>query len=224
MRESGAPRVLEGSPRGDFGRRLAARRAELGLTREETANRAGMSPRYLKYLEERPTAAPGMGVLLRLAGTLRTTVSELSGGNTELPPGLGMASRAPNFRELNEPECRALLRTHGVGRMAIPGASGPVIVPVNYSVIDGSIVFRTAPGATPAKASGRPVAFEVDRIDDAFSEGWSVMVRGRARTVTDPEEVRRLTEQAYSTPWVGGRRHLWLRIVPLHITGRRITV
>jgi hypothetical protein len=64
----------------------------------------------------------------------------------------------------------------------------------------------------------------VDRIDEAFSEGWSVLVRGPARAVTDPDEAARLDEQAYTTPWAGGPRDLWLRIEPVAVTGRRITV
>jgi hypothetical protein len=42
--------AVEGSPRGDLGRRIARRRTELGLTRRETAQRAGMAPSYLRYL------------------------------------------------------------------------------------------------------------------------------------------------------------------------------
>ncbi len=49
-------------------------------------------------------------------------------------------------------------------------------------------------------------------------------MRGTADTVTDPEEIRRLDEQAYSAPWAGGERDLWIRIDPDTITGRRITV
>jgi hypothetical protein len=223
MAEQAPPSAVEGAL-GDLGRRLAARRAQLGLTRTETAARAGMAPGYLQYLEERPGAAPGSGVLLRLADVLETTVQHLTGGDTELPPGPGQASRSPEFTELSTSECRALLSTHGVGRLAVPTASGPVVVPVNYSVVDGAIVFRTAPGTTPSQAAGCQVAFEVDRIDDAFSQGWSVLVRGRARVVTDPDDVRRLADRVRSAPWAGGRRNQWVRIDPLVITGRRITV
>lgn len=106
----------------------------------------------------------------------------------------------------------------------MPTASGPVIVPVNYSVIDGTIVFRTARDATPALAAGCSVAFEIDRIDAAFSEGWSVLVRGHARMVTDVGEANRLAARAHSTPWAGGRRDMWVRIDPYSVTGRRITV
>ncbi|MFF5313420.1 helix-turn-helix domain-containing protein [Streptomyces massasporeus] len=224
MTERASSHAVEGRPMGDLGRRITQRRTELGLSRQEAATRAGMAPAYLQYLEERPTADPGAGTLLRLAGALKTTVWHLTGGDTELPPGLGRAARTPRFTELTEAECRSLLSTHGVGRLAVPTDSGPVVVPVNYSVVDGGIVFRTEPGTTPAQADGHQVAFEADRIDEAFSEGWSVLVRGPATTVTDPDEVARLEEQAFSTPWAGGPRELWLRVEPVAVTGRRITV
>ncbi|GHK05059.1 helix-turn-helix domain-containing protein [Streptomyces sp. NPDC003753] len=223
-----SPDAVEGHqghhPPGNLGRRIALRREELGLSRKEAACRAGMASSYLQYLEEQPTAAPGVSTLLRLAGALETTVLELTGGDVDLPPGLGQAGGHPKFTELSIRECRDLLCTHGVGRLAVPTESGPVIVPVNYGVVGGSIVFRTAPEAVPSQAADSQVAFEVDRIDGSFSQGWSVLVCGHARTVTDPDSVRRLEEQAYSTPWAGGQRDLWIRIDPHRITGRRITV
>ncbi|MFJ1967117.1 helix-turn-helix domain-containing protein [Streptomyces sp. NPDC087903] len=216
--------ATESPPSGDLGRRLTARRIQLGLTRGETAARAGMAPGYLRHLEQHHDAAPSRGALLRLAGALQTTVSALTGGDVDLPPGRGQAGRAPAFTELSRTECGDLLSTHGVGRLAVPTASGPVIVPVNYSVIDGTIVLRTARGATPSLAADCSVAFEIDGIDDAFSQGWSVLVRGHARVVTDVGEARRLESRVHSTPWAGGRRDMWVRIDPYAVTGRRITV
>ncbi|MFE2883907.1 helix-turn-helix domain-containing protein [Streptomyces sp. NPDC059272] len=215
--------VTKGSPTGDLGRRIAVRRTALGLSREVTADRAGVAGSYLQYLEEVPGAAPGRSVLLRLAHALQTSVTDLAGGTGDQTPGAGLAGSDPEFTALTEQECRELLSTHGVGRVAIPTASGPVIVPVNYSVVDGAIVYRTAPGAMPSRAAGRQVTFEIDRIDDAFAEGWSVLALGRARLVTDADDVRRLTEIAFSTPWAGGPREEWVRIDALSLTGRRIT-
>ncbi|WP_327319544.1 helix-turn-helix domain-containing protein [Streptomyces sp. NBC_01235] len=224
MTEQTHAHATDGAPSGDLGRRLAARRVQLGLTREETAARAGMAPSYLAHLEQHPEARPGRGALLTLAAVLETTVSALTGGDADLPPGPGRAGRVPEFTELSRTECARLLSSHGVGRLAVSTAFGPVIVPVNYSVVDGAIVFRTAPGATPSLASGSPVAFEVDRIDDMFSQGWSVLVRGHARAVTDLGEEQRLAKAAYSGPWTGGRRDVWIRIEPYAVTGRRIAV
>src|SRR5689334_22052230 len=100
MAARGASGTVEGHPAGNLGRRIALRREELGLSREEAANRAGMASSYLQYLEEQPTAAPGVSTLLRLAGALETTALELTGGDVELPPGLGQAGRHPTFAEL----------------------------------------------------------------------------------------------------------------------------
>ena len=54
---------------------------------------------------------------------------------------------------LSEDECRALLSRADVGRLAITLSALPAIFPVNYRVIDGWIVFRTAPGS---KRKGSP--------------------------------------------------------------------
>ncbi|MEV5527071.1 pyridoxamine 5'-phosphate oxidase family protein [Streptomyces prunicolor] len=107
---------------------------------------------------------------------------------------------------------------------------GPAQVPARYARggkdrgVDGAILFRTAAGSTPSLAVDHAVAFEVDRIDDAFSRGWSVLVRGRARRVTDADEACRLAAGAHSGPWPGGGRELWVRVEPETVTGRRITL
>ncbi|ANH94128.1 XRE family transcriptional regulator [Streptomyces sp. SAT1] len=220
---SGAPpaEARPGRP-GDIGRRLTAARERCGLSVEETADRARMSPQYLAYLEEYPSD-PNPATLLRLADVLGTTLDALRGGGQDLPPGQGYALLRPELRDLGPEECRELLSTHGVGRLALSTSRGPAVFPVNYDVVDGDLVFRTAPGSAPAEAAGAEAAFEVDHIDDAMSRGWSVLAVGRGEAVTDPDAVRRLEERARSTPWAGGPRDLWIRIRPERLTGRRIT-
>ncbi|MEW1928746.1 pyridoxamine 5'-phosphate oxidase family protein [Streptomyces sp. NPDC088360] len=219
---SNAASEPSGSPRSDIGRRLAQRRSQLGLTRQETADRAGTTPGYLQHLEEHPTADPGSGVLVRLADALQTSMAALRGGGIDEPPGLGRAGRHPVLAELSAEACRARLGTHGVGRLAVSTDEGPAIVPVNYTTIDDAIVFRTAPGTPPAAAIGASVAFEVDHIDEALSRGWSVLVRGHARAVTDADAVLALRDRSYSAPWAGGPRDLWVRIEPESMSGRSI--
>jgi nitroimidazol reductase NimA-like FMN-containing flavoprotein (pyridoxamine 5'-phosphate oxidase superfamily) len=219
----GAAKTPSAPARGDLGRRIAWRREDLGLTTQEVADRAGVDPAYLQYLEESAIAAPSRGTVLRLASALRTTVTALTGGEADLPPGPGQAARHPTYRELDAEECWRRLSTHGVGRLAAVTADGPTVLPVNYSVIDGVIAFRIAPDSAAAHAVGASVAFEVDHIDEVFSQGWSVLLRGRARAVTDPDAVRRLAEQAYSTPWAGGRREMWVCVDAVDVTGRAIT-
>ncbi|RST17650.1 helix-turn-helix domain-containing protein [Streptomyces sp. WAC05374] len=208
---------------GDLGRRVAARREQLGMSYEDLARRTGAAPEYIRYLETHP-ATHGIGFLLRLADALGTSVDELTGGNVDLPPGIGQAAYHPELVELGEPECRQLLGGNGVGRVGVTTAAGPAILPVNYLVLDGNIAYRTSPNAVPAAAAGHEVAFEVDRIDDAFSRGWSVLVVGEARTVTEPHAVERLEAHSRTTPWAGGPRDLWITVTPGRVTGRRIVV
>ncbi|MFH9330949.1 pyridoxamine 5'-phosphate oxidase family protein [Streptomyces althioticus] len=209
---------------GDIGRRVAVERRRQGLSREETARRARISPRYLAYLEEQ-SADPSTATLLALAAALGTTVTALRGAGVDLPPGQGHALLRPQLRDLGPEECRRLLSTHGVGRIAVTASGGhPAVVPVNYEVVDDEIVFRTKSGSVPAAAAaGTEVAFEVDHVDEALSRGWSVLAVGPASVVTEPGTVRELTRRAHTEPWAGGTRDVWVAIRPTRVTGKRIT-
>lgn len=210
---------------GDLGRRVATRRARLGLSREEVAERAGSTPGYIAYVEEEiPNAGPGF--LSRLANALETTVEDLAGYTADLPQGGDVAGHDPRMEEIDAAECWALLDDHGVGRIATEGQDGLVVFPVNYQVVDGKIVFMTADDSDLARASasGVEIAFEQDRVDEAFSQGWSVLVVGAARTVSDRSEAARLKEAAHSEPWAGGERGTVVTLAPRRVTGRRVVV
>ncbi|MGW1892520.1 DUF1918 domain-containing protein [Streptomyces sp. NPDC002004] len=206
---------------GDIGRRVAAERKRQGMTRAEAARRAKMAPDYLAYVEERP-ADPSLASLINLAAALGTSVAALRGGGIELPPGQGKALLHPLLIDLGPEECRARLSTHGVGRVAVSAPDGPAVVPVNYEVVDDVIAFRTAPDSVLGAAVGAEVAFEVDHVDEALSQGWSVLAVGPAHIVTEPRTVQRLTEGTHTEPWPGGEREMWVTIEPRRLTGRRI--
>jgi nitroimidazol reductase NimA-like FMN-containing flavoprotein (pyridoxamine 5'-phosphate oxidase superfamily) len=179
-----------------------------------------MAESYVKYVEEQAAHVPLITVS-RLASALDTSVDALSGGAVEVPPGQRGPAEEATLETLNERECRRLLAPGGVGRFVFTTQRGPVAVPVNYRMLDGDIVFRTAEDTTlTAVSDAEPVSFEVDRIDDAMSEGWSVLVTGRVRRVS-PEELRRL-ETLRVQPWAGGQRTVYLRLEPRELTGRRI--
>ncbi|MEV0412812.1 pyridoxamine 5'-phosphate oxidase family protein [Streptomyces sp. NPDC050448] len=205
----------------DLGRRIAARRTELGLSREQVGSRCGADASYVAYLEEK-AANPGAGSLVRLADALETTVAELTGATTEQPPGRGTAWLDSELVALGEAECRRLLSTHGIGRVAIFTPEGPGIFPVNYVVAGNEIAFRTSGEALLARAAGTEVAFEVDHIDDAMKQGWSVLAVGEVVGVTDGEAIQRLDAVARSLPWAGGPRTHWMSVTPVRITGRRV--
>jgi nitroimidazol reductase NimA-like FMN-containing flavoprotein (pyridoxamine 5'-phosphate oxidase superfamily) len=206
--------------RGDPGRRIAQRRRELGLSREELAQRAEMVAAYVEYLEDKAAQVPLIAVA-RLALALDTTVDELLGGAVEVPPGQRRPAADPRLETLNDRECRRLLAAGGVGRFVFTTRRGPVAIPVNYRMMERDVVFRTAEDTSLAAVSdAEPVSFEVDRLDEAMSEGWSVLVTGRVRRVT-PDELEQLQTSGIE-PWAGGERTVYLRLEPRELTGRRI--
>ncbi|GAA3023134.1 hypothetical protein GCM10020229_38110 [Kitasatospora albolonga] len=205
---------------GDLGRRAAHRREQLGLSRERVAERAGMEVNHLDYLETSP-AAIEVEALTRLAGALETSVGHLL-GSAAAPPGSARRGAEPVLEELAAWECWAKISPRGVGRLALTTPDGPLALPVNYRVLDGTLLYRTAAGSVLARAAGSRVAFEVDRLDEALLQGWSVLLTGRAEQVTEPEALGWLALHADPRPWPAGSRETWLRIKPNTITGRRI--
>jgi ribosome-binding protein aMBF1 (putative translation factor) len=79
---------------GDLSKRVARRRAELHLSKAQVAARAGMSLRYLEYVENYP-ARPDAAVLRRLAAAVRTTPAALLGARAQMPPGYGRLAGPP---------------------------------------------------------------------------------------------------------------------------------
>src|SRR5580704_1653456 len=206
---------------GDVSRRIAQRRAELRLSQAQLAARAGLRLRYLEYLERYP-ARPTPAALRQLAAALRTTPAALLGGGANVPPGQCRPAGLRVISKLMPAECRRLIAPGGVGRIAFGTLSGPVVVPVNFAVLADTIVIRTAEGSVIDGHADEQVALEVDHIDEALCQGWSVLVRGAAHRVTHPAELHRLQADAVIWPWSGGEREVYVRIVPHEITGRRI--
>jgi hypothetical protein len=121
-------------------------------------------------------------------------------------------------------ECVELLGTRQVGRLGFLQGADVVILPVNYAVDGEIVVFRTDPGAKLEGAPLSRVAFEVDAIDPATQQGWSVLIQGVGEELTPA--YREVYERARSLPvdsWSPGEKQHWVRIVPTRITGRRLT-
>lgn len=122
-------------------------------------------------------------------------------------------------------ECLRRLATEYTGRLAVNDAAGlPTILPVNYRLdAQHRVVLRTSTGTKLDAARRRTAAaFEVDRLDEAYQSGWSVLVRGTIEVVTADLETADLRELALR-PWARAvERDHWLRIVPTEITGREV--
>jgi nitroimidazol reductase NimA-like FMN-containing flavoprotein (pyridoxamine 5'-phosphate oxidase superfamily) len=123
---------------------------------------------------------------------------------------------------LTEDQARGLLATGEVGRVGITIGALPAIFPVNYRLIDGSIVFRTAPGSKmSAAAEGAVVAFEVDDYELADRSGWSVLAVGRAEVIHDVAMACKALDAGLE-PLAEGSRTTIVRIEPTFLSGRRI--
>src|ERR1700758_3311613 len=119
-----------------------------------------------------------------------------------------MAERV--IEELGEAESLGLISPGGIGRIAYTSRFGPAVLPVNYKWHDGAIVFRTARHSaldedlqTGIAGGDYLVAFEIDEIDVAGRQGWSVLIQGPAHHVEAAAE-RQAAEQAGVEPWPAG--------------------
>jgi nitroimidazol reductase NimA-like FMN-containing flavoprotein (pyridoxamine 5'-phosphate oxidase superfamily) len=137
--------------------------------------------------------------------------------------------RAATLETLDEAECLRLISPGGIGRIAYSGAFGLTVLPVNYKVHQGTILFRTAQDSlldedlrTGIARAEYKVAFEVDDFDTASREGWSVLIQGAAHHVDSETELASVRE-ADVQPWPPGPREHFLRVSPSRVTGRRIS-
>jgi nitroimidazol reductase NimA-like FMN-containing flavoprotein (pyridoxamine 5'-phosphate oxidase superfamily) len=122
---------------------------------------------------------------------------------------------------VDDATCVQLLESTPIGRIAFSTDDGLLVLPVNFKWYEDSIVFRTLEGQKlAAAAEHQQVCFEVDHWDAATRTGWSVVVQGVAREVTNWAEDARLDELGL-VPWTKAEwRPIWVRIEPTMISGR----
>lgn len=120
-------------------------------------------------------------------------------------------------------QCMALLRSRPLGRLAYIERGAPTVVPVNHLVDGPTVVLRSMQGGKlDAAIVEAPVAFQLDDHDPARGTGWSVLVRGRAIPVDDPELEARFASELDSWAVEADAPATWIRIVPDDISGRRL--
>ena len=122
---------------------------------------------------------------------------------------------------LGREECLRLLSTATLGHVGLSTGALPSVLPVNFYFDGERILIRSGPGSRlDAAVRNSVVAFEVDSFDPMYQSGWSVLVTGMAREVTDPDELDALSSLpvprwaplgdgrlvAISTELVSGRR------------------
>ncbi|MFF5300146.1 pyridoxamine 5'-phosphate oxidase family protein [Streptomyces sp. NPDC013161] len=129
--------------------------------------------------------------------------------------------------ELGGAEALRLLGSVSLGRIVFTRHALPTVRPVNHVLDQGDIVIRTHRGSAltsyteRADAPGAVVAYEADVVDADSRLGWSVVVTGYARLVTDPAELARC--RAMLRPWVETAMDQMIRVRPDLVTGIRLS-
>src|SRR5579859_3233032 len=123
---------------------------------------------------------------------------------------------------LSEQQCRWLLGQERVGRVAVSVSKLAMVFPVNYSLVSDEILFFTGEGTKLEAAIGNgKVTFEVDHVDPFAETGWSVLVVGSAREVTEPVVVAGARASGLR-PWAAGDRFHLVALTTEFVSGRRV--
>lgn len=130
------------------------------------------------------------------------------------------------LESLSKEECLALLKGAKYGRVAVVTSDGrPEILPVNYVVRNGTVVFVTGSAVLQARAPLGHIAFEVDIVDPSSHEGWDVVVSGEGAEITDAVDRSSLLARSDRVEkWAPGKKEHWMSIVNPRFSGRRLYV
>jgi hypothetical protein len=148
-----------------------------------------------------------VGALIRLAGALDTPVAD----RIRRVPVRGSSALHPVLDHLREDECLELLAPGGSGRIGFELDGRLSVTSVTYTLHDRTLVIRTGAAVAIARYGEGPVAFEVDRIDEAAREGWSVLISGKCSL-----------QKLMAWRWESEDNEVLVVIEPEHISGRRI--
>jgi uncharacterized protein len=120
--------------------------------------------------------------------------------------------------ELNDEQSWRLLEGTKHGRLVVSVAGEPDIFPVNYVTSGRKLYLRTAPGNKLAQLTiNSTVLFETDGI--LSEEAWSVVLRGKARVLSNSAELAAVEELGLKT-WVPTLKDFYVEIEPTSVSGR----
>lgn len=126
------------------------------------------------------------------------------------------------LRILTENECRELLGTVPLGRVVFTDRALPAVQLVSYAVSDGEVIILTSAGSKLAAATRNAVvAFETDDFAPDAKKGWSVVIIGHARALSEDGDVARARNLPLK-PWPPGEPSHYIAITPELISGRRL--
>jgi hypothetical protein len=121
---------------------------------------------------------------------------------------------------LTEAETWHLLEQTTVGVLATAAQGRADLFPVNYLVDGRTLLIRTSPGTKTVELSDNPHAAFAAQGTDRHG-AWSVVIQGSAEQFTD--EVDLVGSAALElVSWAPGEKHVFVRITPYRIEGRRM--
>jgi nitroimidazol reductase NimA-like FMN-containing flavoprotein (pyridoxamine 5'-phosphate oxidase superfamily) len=124
---------------------------------------------------------------------------------------------------LDPAECRRLLATASIGRIAFTEGALPAIQLASYALQGDDVFIPIDPGSTMAASSrGAVLAFEVDDYDFVAGTGWNVTVIGPSRLVSVPDQVRALDGLGV-LPWAPATTHCYIALRMAVVRGRRMS-
>jgi hypothetical protein len=124
---------------------------------------------------------------------------------------------------LDMAECRRLIATSAIGRIAFTEAAMPSIQPASFAVSGDDVVIPTGLGSKMAAGSrGAVVAFEIDDYDLIERTGWNVTIIGPSRLISVPSQVAALDALGV-LPWAPATTHCYVALRMALVRGRRIS-
>lgn len=125
---------------------------------------------------------------------------------------------------LDRDECLRLLSSATLGRVGLTTGALPTVLPVDFLLDGDQILVRTSKGSEPQAATDNAVvAFETDDFDPLSHSGWSAVVTGVAREVTDLDELHAL-RSARLARWAPQGNGRAVAISTEMVPGQRIPV
>lgn len=120
-----------------------------------------------------------------------------------------------------EAVCWEMLASQSIGRLVFCREGRVEIFPVNYALHDNQILFATNHGRKLAGIANGEIAFEVDWVDLSSRSGWSVVVRGTARSLTEADPDAATMVQQPLLSWAGTKDFVVV-VRAESVTGRRV--
>jgi nitroimidazol reductase NimA-like FMN-containing flavoprotein (pyridoxamine 5'-phosphate oxidase superfamily) len=123
---------------------------------------------------------------------------------------------------LSVSQCQDLLASESFGRISLTMRALPVIMPVKYGYLGGSVILGMSDGpARRAIAGGNVIALGVDsgHLTDTF---WTVLAIGRATEIIDHGQAAEY-QRFGLTDLTGTPAAHYLRLQPDILTGYRTT-